>query len=116
MLIVINGVETTLGVGEARRICKELRDGAKRGVASPTSSAAALVVAEAITRGVRDSRMSRLVIREHGAIRALRAVLEARPHNLSEAEAHLLLATHAPPDAPPKIGREVVDHEAAEPG
>jgi hypothetical protein len=112
VLIVINGVETTISVGEARRVCKLLRADPKGGVAPTADSTAAFVLAVAITRGMRDPRMDRLVIREPGAIRALRTALESRTTGLSEGEAQLLEATQAPAEHPPSGGRQVVQPEA----
>jgi hypothetical protein len=92
VLIVVNDVETAIGEGEARRLSRELRAGARKRTGPIARSAAALVVAEAISRGMRDPRMSRLIVRERGALDALAATLEARSTALSEAEAQLLRA------------------------
>jgi hypothetical protein len=88
--IVINDVETALGALEARRLCEQLRSTGRGGV---RPSAEALVLAVAISRGLRDTPTSRLVIRERGAIEALRAALASRSTRLSDAEAQLLEAT-----------------------
>lgn len=95
VVIVINDVETTIGNGEARRICRSLRAGARSAVGPLAGSAAALVLAEAMSRGLHDPRMSRLVIREDGAIRALVLALEASPRALRDGEAQLLRVARA---------------------
>lgn len=94
MLIVIHDVETTISQGEATRLCRRLRAGAKDAAGPLANSAAALVLAEAVSRGLRNQEMRHLVIRERGAIAALAATLESR-NGRSAAEAQLLEAARA---------------------
>jgi hypothetical protein len=100
VLIVIHDVETTISLGEARRLCRQLRAGAKETAGPLAHSAAALVVAEAMSRGLRNQEMRSLVIRERGAVAALAAALQSR-NGLSDAEVRLLEVARAHLDQAP---------------